>query len=298
MRPKARTLSLLAASAVGGITSLAISTAPAAAQEMLTLHNTRRAQHCAPAMRWSAALAASAQTWANRCQFVHSSSAERPGQGENLAWGTGSFATAVSSFGRWYDEVSRYNFSAPGFSSATGHFTQIVWRGSTELGCAMAMCSGQAFWVCRYGPAGNITNPGMFASNVLPTSCRTATPPPPPGNPTPGPGPTPTPGGSGEWSAFATDGRGRWGYATHRANAALASSGAISGCGGAGAGCRVFWTTRDRCVSYAESRSGGFWYAAGGGPTDAVARQNAIRFCQSGTAPRGSCRTTGAWCRR
>jgi len=265
---------------------------------MLSLHNARRARHCAPPMTWSAALAASAQTWANRCQFVHSAPGERGGAGENLAWGTGSFASAASSVERWYNEVARYNFSAPGFSSATGHFTQIVWRASTQLGCAMAVCSGQTFWVCRYSPAGNITNPGMFAANVLPSTCSAgATPPPTPG-PTPTPTPTPTPGAGGEWSAFAASNGGRWGFAAHYANAAAANAAALSGCGGAGAGCRVFWTTRDRCVSFAESRSGGYWYAAGGGGNEAIARQNALRFCQSGRAPPGSCRNTGVWCRR
>jgi hypothetical protein len=177
------------------------------------------------------------------------------------------------------------------------------------LGCGVAMCSGQSFWVCRYSPAGNITNPGQFAANVLPTSCASGgsapgpTAPPSsttPSSPTTPPRPTtPTPSGStssaGTWSAFATDSRGRWGAATHLTSQSAASAAALSKCGGAGAGCKVFWTTSDRCVSYAESRSGGYWYAAGGGPTEDAARQKAISFCQSGTAPKNSCRIAGAW---
>ena len=70
-----------------------------------------------------------------------------------------------------YDEMRRYNFGAPGFQKGTGHFTQIVWRGTREVGCAVANCSGKALWVCRYLPQGNIVNPGYFEKNVLPVGC-------------------------------------------------------------------------------------------------------------------------------
>jgi|307.fasta_scaffold360476_1 hypothetical protein len=154
----------------------------AAAQEMLTLQNTRRNLHCASPFTWSDTLAAAAQQWANACmrepndptRFAHSSPDSRPNQGENLAWGTGDFASAASSVEQWYNEIRQYNFSAPGFSSATGHFTQMVWRSSTQLGCAMANCSGETLWVCRYSPAGNINSPAQFQENVLPTTCSAA----------------------------------------------------------------------------------------------------------------------------
>jgi len=162
----------LACAATVALAILSPGTNDASAQEMLTLHNAKRNAHCAPPLAWSSTLAAAAQSWANRCQFVHSPRESRPNQGENLAWGSGSFASAASSVERWYAEVSKYNFSSPGFSPATGHFTQIVWRGSLQIGCAVAACGGQNFWVCRYSPAGNITNPGQFAQNVLPTTCQ------------------------------------------------------------------------------------------------------------------------------
>ena len=64
----------------------------------------------------------------------------------------------------WYDEIAKYDFAAPGFSQKTGHFTQVVWRNSKELGCAKASCSGKDYWVCRYSPPGNIA--GQFPENV------------------------------------------------------------------------------------------------------------------------------------
>jgi pathogenesis-related protein 1 len=57
------------------------------------------------------------------------------------------------------------------------HFTQVVWRATKEVGCAMANCEAPApdgtnsvwkFFVCRYSPPGNIngTNPGVLEANV------------------------------------------------------------------------------------------------------------------------------------
>jgi Cysteine-rich secretory protein family len=155
-----------------------LDTESATAQEMLTSQNVKRSSHCAPPFAWSNTLAAAAQHWANVCTrdptnptgFAHSPANTRPNQGENLAWGTGNF-TAESAVELWYKEINHYNFSSPGFSPATGHFTQMVWKNSTQLGCAMAHCSGETFWVCRYSPQGNITNPGQFKQNVMPATC-------------------------------------------------------------------------------------------------------------------------------
>lgn len=74
----------------------------------------------------------------------------------------------------WNDEESLYDFSAPGFSEATGHFTQVVWKGTKTVGCALITCklavfpssSASTYGVCEYYPEGNIENPGMFAANV------------------------------------------------------------------------------------------------------------------------------------
>ena len=58
--------------------------------------------------------------------------------GENIAMGgylgPGAGKDAVS---RWYNEVGQYDYRNPGFSLQTGHFTQVVWASTTELGCAM-----------------------------------------------------------------------------------------------------------------------------------------------------------------
>lgn len=130
---------------------------------LLNAHNAYRARHCTPPLTWSSELAASAQKWANRCVFNHDPNNEL---GENLAWGTD--LSASEAVDLWYGEGVAYNYSAPGFGPA-GHFTQVMWRGSQQLGCGGAICHGQVLWVCRYSPPGNVE--GEYRANVAPL-CR------------------------------------------------------------------------------------------------------------------------------
>jgi uncharacterized protein YkwD len=136
---------------------------PAGVQAMLAAHNAYRSKHCVPGLGWSAQIAASAQQWASRCSFSHQ---QGSGYGENLAWGTNLQAAQAAAM--WYNEAAKYNYAKPGFSGQTGHFTQVVWRSSRQVGCGMAVCNRQNYWVCRYSPPGNIT--GQFPANV-PKAC-------------------------------------------------------------------------------------------------------------------------------
>lgn len=136
-------------------------------QQVLSRHNQLRANHCVPALTWSSRLAATAQDWANRCVFEH-----RPGNlGENLAIGTSGAFPPASQVQSWYDEIRSYDFAtgASRDGQAVGHFTQVIWRGTRQLGCAVASCNGQDLLVCNYAPAGNLT--GAYQDNV-PPRCR------------------------------------------------------------------------------------------------------------------------------
>ncbi len=136
-------------------------------QQVLSRHNQLRANHCVPALAWSSRLAATAQDWANRCVFEH-----RPGNlGENLAIGTSGAFPPASQVQSWYDEIRSYDFAtgASRDGQAVGHFTQVIWRGTRQLGCAVASCNGQDLLVCNYSPAGNLT--GAYQENV-PQRCR------------------------------------------------------------------------------------------------------------------------------
>ena len=82
----------------------------------------------------------------------------------------------------WYEEVNGqgpggtyskapYNFGQTGFSREHGHFTQVVWRATTAMGCGTKVCpelfSGwgdASVWVCQYDPGGNVG--GKFRQNV------------------------------------------------------------------------------------------------------------------------------------
>jgi len=134
---------------------------PPAMQEVLDAHNFYRAKHCVPALKWSGALAASAQLWANRCDFNHD---DQNPHGENLFWGTAGAYSPRTAVTAWYEEIDEHNFSAPELGDQAGHFTQVVWRSTKELGCGLARCRGNHFWVCRYSPPGNIG--GQYARNA------------------------------------------------------------------------------------------------------------------------------------
>lgn len=133
--------------------------------EVLLSHNQFRQVHGAPHLVWDNALAHLAAEYASHCQFKHS----RLHYGENLAAGYPSMKSAVTA---WYAENRLYSYQHPGFSKATGHFTQLVWKSTQRIGCGYAVCEGKngtpgTFLVCEYSPAGNVINSGYFERNVL-----------------------------------------------------------------------------------------------------------------------------------
>ncbi|KAL0030516.1 hypothetical protein WJX79_000947 [Trebouxia sp. C0005] len=121
----------------------------------------------ADALTVSTTLETYAQNWADEGQFVHSYGA----YGENLAEGDGNGWTsaadaASSAVDLWYNEVTLYDYSNAVFSSATGHFTQLVWVASTQIGFgAYLTSSGEWLIVAEFDPPGNVE--GEFAANVL-----------------------------------------------------------------------------------------------------------------------------------
>jgi len=145
--------------------------APREAQALVDAHNRVRAKHCAGPLAWSPKLAQVAQQWANSlrdqgCAFGHS----KGSYGENLAAGSTGILDPESVVKMWYDEVAQYKFPNGGFSMKTGHFTQVVWRATTHVGCGHSQCKGMDIWVCEYDPAGNWE--GQYRENVLPLGCH------------------------------------------------------------------------------------------------------------------------------
>jgi uncharacterized protein YkwD len=143
------------------------------AAEMVAAHNQARAKakptpaSALPPLTWSPEAAKVAQAYANKCQFEHNKNRGKQ-FGENLAAaappGSKTNAQVVED---WASEVSDYSYAtnkcAPG--KMCGHYTQVVWRNTTHVGCATALCKknspfGAQFptwqlWVCNYTPPGN-----------------------------------------------------------------------------------------------------------------------------------------------
>jgi uncharacterized protein YkwD len=123
---------------------------------MLAAHNAERARISLPGLQWSESLAARAQDWANtlleRGQFVH-----RPNSpyGENLFDITGASASPLRVVDAWAAESRSYDYNSNRCRGVCGHYTQIVWRDTKEVGCAVARGRRREVWVCNYNPPGN-----------------------------------------------------------------------------------------------------------------------------------------------
>ena len=141
--------------------------------EMVAAHNTWRKEVGVPPLTYSTELAASSQRWAdhlkakNQCRMQHSQADSK--YGENLYW-----ASAIRwSDGKrevqqikpqkvvegWGSEIKDYNYArntcTPG--KMCGHYTQVVWKSTSRVGCAVAVCedSSDQVWVCQYQTPGN-----------------------------------------------------------------------------------------------------------------------------------------------
>jgi hypothetical protein len=132
---------------------------------MVVEHNAIRTKAGAPPVRWDSALAQQAMVVAQRNlaydQLRHSEPVERPGQGENLASVSGGHVGAKTLLALWVDEKRQYAGGAIDCAneesfSAYGHYTQMIWRSTSRIGCAMASNDRGQVLACRYWPAGNI----------------------------------------------------------------------------------------------------------------------------------------------
>jgi hypothetical protein len=175
--------------------SLAVGEGPDQAG-MTAAHNYWRHRVGVGRLQWDAGLAATAQAWADNlaatCTFQHSFT---PGLGENLyaTSYTASVQDPAESVDAWACERKNYlwpetipNCTGPiepptpacSWVPATlcGHYTQVVWEGSTHVGCGVAIdptCSyfgggGFQVWVCNYSPPGNWIGQAAYPDTTSP----------------------------------------------------------------------------------------------------------------------------------
>lgn len=133
---------------------------------LLAIHNRERTAAGVPLLQWDPALAAAAAVYARELaalgRLEHSPRQTRPGQGENLWMGTHNAYTLKAMANAWAGEKRIFragtfpDVSRSGNWSDVAHYTQMIWRGTTRVGCAIGQGRAWDVLVCRYAPAGNV----------------------------------------------------------------------------------------------------------------------------------------------
>ncbi|XP_071443372.1 uncharacterized protein [Hetaerina americana] len=141
-------------------------------QECLRAHNEYRQKHGVPPLKLNKKICKFSEEWAKRLaargHIEHRVNCE---YGENifLIWSTNPDlkVTGREPVDNWYSEIKEHTFGQEPGNLKSGHFTQVVWKDSAELGVAMAKSrKGQVFVVANYYPPGNYI--GSYVDNVLP----------------------------------------------------------------------------------------------------------------------------------
>jgi hypothetical protein len=153
-------LVLLAPLAMGAVDPMANFDA-----RVLAVHNRERAMLGLDPLRWDPALVQSAQRWADHLaesgRFEHAPSNHRAPEGENLWSGTRGYYSPEAMVDAW--AIEKLDFrpgtfpdnSVTGRVEDVGHYTQMVWRETREVGCVRARSRHEDILVCRYAQAGN-----------------------------------------------------------------------------------------------------------------------------------------------
>jgi uncharacterized protein YkwD len=147
----------------------------------VTAHNAARASTdlnpppspALPPVSWDPILADSAYNYLSKCVVTNGSvghNADRTTDyqalggtdsyvGENIYATTGNTVAPADAVNDWMSEASKYDYTKDDLSTA-GHYTQVVWRDSVRIGCAIVNCSNARYnntVLCDYAPGGNIT---------------------------------------------------------------------------------------------------------------------------------------------
>ncbi|KAJ3706114.1 hypothetical protein LUZ61_009819 [Rhynchospora tenuis] len=140
-------------------------------QDYVNAHNKARAAVGVGGVSWDSTVQAYAQSYANKrksdCKLIHSSGP----YGENLFWGWGKDYSGIDAVDNWVSEKQYYNYNTNTCQSGKvcGHYTQVVWRSSTKIGCAKVVCDNNAgiFIICSYNPPGNISGQRPYESDDI-----------------------------------------------------------------------------------------------------------------------------------
>ncbi|KAI1705082.1 cysteine-rich secretory protein family domain-containing protein [Ditylenchus destructor] len=117
---------------------------------------------------------AMAQNWANGCVFKHTTSEQRNGTGENLymmsALINNTYALQNAA-DLWWNELAEHGFysedqvfTQADFDATIGHWSQMAWETTREIGCGVTQCETTTIVVCNYYPPGNYFNQRVYIS--------------------------------------------------------------------------------------------------------------------------------------
>jgi hypothetical protein len=156
-------------------------------QEILAAQNRYRAEVNVTPLAWSDNLSAQAQKCAdfNAAKFLKQGTMKHcptPGFGQNIAQATASsHLTLTQMVDQWGNEKRYFinggfpSVSSTGSPAAVGHYTQMIWQNSSEVGCGEASAGGNNLLVCDYSPQGNINGTVVYAPPRPPTVLIQAT---------------------------------------------------------------------------------------------------------------------------
>jgi len=156
-------------------------------------------------MRWNSQLAEVAQAWAEQCPNLkgpnpHDASDNRKicasdyhvGQNIYSYWGQDSTSAWENAIDSWYNEVkdmpnslvSRFGSNTCSSRGIIGHYTQVVWAATNEVGCGGIHYPGtlggttypeSKIYVCNYGPGGNFLGSPLYESGTTASNCPSGT---------------------------------------------------------------------------------------------------------------------------
>jgi hypothetical protein len=162
-------LSILAATAISATRTRPALDETAFRTRILALHDAERAQVGSAPLRWDEGLARDAAVWADHLASTRSFDHDPdPGdEGENLWMGTAGHYSLNAMVGGWSGEkklLARMSSWEDDYH-AVGHYTQMVWKDTRAVGCAVSRGGGDEYLVCRYDPAGNVMGESPYASS-------------------------------------------------------------------------------------------------------------------------------------
>ena len=143
-------------------------------QRVLAAHNRERVPAGIPPLRWDTRLAASAARWGAHLaklgdlEHYPDDPTDPDPEGENLWLGTRGYFTLEAMVDRWIVEKRDFKpgifpaNSRTGKLEDVGHYTQLMWRSTDRVGCAIAQSVDYDFLVCRYLEGGNVLGERPF----------------------------------------------------------------------------------------------------------------------------------------